>query len=251
MKFLIVDNDRNSRIKIRKLLEKFDSSFQIKESENAVHALSLLKNFQPNIVYQETEFPDMTGFEIIDKVELEILPILIFITTNDKFALRAFEKGACDYILKPYDEKRIYRSLYKALNLQKFQNRAFIEKKMYEVLNFSKNNNQVYKKLPVKLGNKTILINTSDIKYIVADRYYAEVHTTNKKHLIRQSISRLINLLDGRKFSRIHRSTIINFEYLKEIVHSGYAEIDIKMNDGNLFRVSRSYKKDLISQLGI
>jgi len=112
-------------------------------------------------------------------------------------------------------------------------------------------NNSTIQKLPVKLGNKVLFINIDFIKYIEASGYYAEIHTDKKEYLLRESLSNLIIKLSNTEFIRIHRSTIINLEYMQELVHSNYNEIDVKMVDGKLFRVSKSYKKELFAKLGI
>jgi len=112
-------------------------------------------------------------------------------------------------------------------------------------------NNNSIQKLPIKLGNKILFININLIKYIEASGYYAEIHTNKKEYLLRESLSNLIVKLSNTGFIRIHRSTLINLEYMQELVHSNYNEIDVKMIDGKLFRISKSYKKELFVKLGL
>lgn len=251
MKILIVDDEDLARERIHKLLRKFDPSFEIKQASEGKSALELLEKFNPDLIYLDISLQQMTGFEILEKKKTHNSPIVIFISAHENYALKAYDKEASDYILKPFEEERFYKSLKKVLLHHKYQTQASFEERIKNVFELDKNQNNHSKNLPVKLGNKTIFIKSKDIMYIVADRYYAEIHTEKNKHIIRQSLSGLMDMLDSNKFSRIHRSTIINIEFIQEIIHSDYSEIDIKMNNGNMFRVSRSYKKELLSQLGI
>ncbi len=129
------------------------------------------------------------------------------------------------------------------------------EDKITDLLKYVKNSNlssiNYSERLPVKLGNKVCFINVNDIKYIVASGYYAEIYTDDKKHLLRESLSNLIESLDPNKFIRVHRSTIINLTEVGELVNSNYGEIDVKMNDKKLFRISKSYKKKFLTKMGL
>ena len=105
--------------------------------------------------------------------------------------------------------------------------------------------------IPIKLGNKIIFINTKDVKYILASGNYAEIHVNNKKHIIRMSLTKLMSKFSNNNFTRIHRSSIINIVFLKEIISSNYGEVDVKMNDNKILAISQSYKKELFQKLNI
>ena len=105
--------------------------------------------------------------------------------------------------------------------------------------------------LPIKSSGKISFISKSNIKYIQASGYYIEIHTDTKKHLLREPLSSLITSLDEAKFSRIHRSTIVNISFIKEIIYSNYGEIDVKMSDETLFRISKTYKKQFQKLIGL
>lgn len=102
-----------------------------------------------------------------------------------------------------------------------------------------------------KLGNRVLFLELKDIKYITASGYYAEIHIEDKKHLLRESLTRLIERLDPNLFIRIHRSTIINVNFISELIYSSYGEIDLKTTDNKLFRISRTYKKEFQHLIGI
>ncbi len=106
-------------------------------------------------------------------------------------------------------------------------------------------------KLPVKLGNKISFINMDGIKYILASGYYAEIYTNDKRHLLRESLTKLNSELNSKIFIRIHRSTIINVNYVQGIISSKFGKVDVKMNDNEVFSVSKNFKKDFLTKMGI
>ena len=107
------------------------------------------------------------------------------------------------------------------------------------------------KKLPIPLRNRTIFIPLNEIIYITASNYYAEIYTESKKYLLRESLQNLLNILNPEHFIRIHRSTIINIDFMKELINSSYGAIHVKMKDSNQFRISKSYKKEFLTKMGV
>ena len=105
--------------------------------------------------------------------------------------------------------------------------------------------------MPIKQGNKTVLLDPADIMYITASGYYAEIFMENKKYVLRESLNNLCETLDSNKFVRIHRSSIVNLQHVKEIVHSEFSEIDARMADNSLLHISKTYKKDFLEKVGI
>lgn len=162
---------------------------------------------------------------------------------------------AFDYLLKPYKDDRFFKSISNVLNYMNNSSFNPFEEKINDLLKFVKqtpsSTQNFSEKLPVKLGNKVFFINVDDIKYIVASGYYAEIYTEDKKHLLRESLSNLVELLDPMKFIRVHRSTIVNFNQIGELINSNYGEVDVKMNDQKMFRVSKSYKRTFLTKMGL
>ena len=176
-------------------------------------------------------------------------------TAYNEYALKAFDYFAFDYLLKPYKDDRFFKSIENIINYVKNKNYSPFEDKISDLLKYVQNNysssTRYSEKLPVKLGNKVSFIKVNTIKYITASGYYAELFTDEKKHLLRESLSNLITSLDPNKFIRVHRSTIINLNEIGELVNSNYGEVDVKMNDKKLFRVSKSYKKVFFTKMGL
>lgn len=250
MKVLVVDDELPARNRIISLLESKSEITEIKEASSGQTALEILSHYKPSIIFLDINLNDMLAFEMLDKVEFEVKPALIFVSAFDSYGVEAFNYKAQDFLLKPFKDERFEESYRYILEQTEAQKSKVFQDKLEKLLNLQSSKKAV-KNLPVTLGNKTIFVQTKDLKYILADRYYIELYTSSNKYVMRQSLTNLVDMLDEENFIRIHRSTIVAKQYIQEIIHSDYSEIDIKMTDGKLFRVSRSKKKEVFCFLGL
>jgi len=257
LKTLIIDDEPLARLRLVNLLEDVPEIDVISQCKTGQEAIKKINKIEPDLLFLDIQLKDMSGFEILEKINLK--PKVIFVTAFDNYALKAFDYFAFDYLLKPFKDERFYKSVHKII--EHFKNDTFdgFDEKINNLLNYIQTPNSQHfpirnkskNKLPIKLGNKVCFINTQNIKYILASGYYAEIFTDDKKHLLRESLSNLIEELNPEYFIRIHRSTIINLNYLAELINSSYGEIDAKMTDNKLFRISKSYKKEFIKKMGL
>jgi len=253
---LIIDDERLARQRIENLLNDVPEINVIGHCKNGKEAIQKIEELSPSLIFLDIQMKDMTGFEVLEKLSSQKKPIIIFVTAYDEFALKAFDYFAFDYLMKPFKDDRFYKSLEKVIYQYEKHDFSIFQAKIDHLVRYiqepsSKTQTISTNKLPIKLGNKVSFINTSEIKYILASGYYAEVYTSEKKHLLRESLSNLINRLVNSPFIRIHRSTIINVGFMSEVVHSNYGEVDVKMNDGKLLRISKGYKKDFQNSVGL
>lgn len=253
LKTLIIDDEPLARQRLVNLIEDVDDIEIIGECKTGKETIEKIDKLEPDLIFLDIQLKDMTGFDVLEAITVKKFPKVIFVTAFDEYALKAFDYFAFDYLLKPFKDERFFKSVYKVIEESKNEDLHGFDEKLNDLMNFiqkpvigSPNN-----KLPVRLGNKIHFIDTKDIKYITASGYYAEIHTDDKTHLLRESLSRLIEELDSNDFFRIHRSTIINLNYISELVSSSYGEIDVKMKDNKLFRISKSYKKVFIDKMGL
>jgi two-component system LytT family response regulator len=172
------------------------------------------------------------------------------VSGSEEHALKAFDYYAFDYLLKPYKDKRFEKTIYKIIQQFNRDNKSpqsnLINKEISKPVVKSPNNI-----IPVKNAGKIQFIETNDIHFVEASGYYIEINLAEKKHLLRQSMSRIMDRLDKEKFIRIHRSVIVNLHYMHEIIRSANKEYAIKMKNGKIFKVSKSYKKDLFEKLNL
>ena len=253
MKALIVDDEVLARKRILNLLTSVEQIEVIEECSDGKTAIEKINKLKPDLVFLDVNMKDMNGFEVLSNIQISPKPIVIFITAHENFAIDAFDYEAFDFILKPYRDDRFYKAIDKLLNLSPKEIDQDFEKKMQEFFKLNIDQKKIQKplRIPVKLGNRTILLETGNIKYICASGSYAEIYTDENKYLLRESLNNLINLLGKKNFIRVHRSAIVNINFIKEIVHSEYSELDVRMKDNKLIRVSKSNKKDLLLLLGI
>jgi len=250
---LIVDNEKAARLRFKKLVNDYNFIEIIGECSSGLDAIKKINTLSPDVVYLDTKINNMTGFDIIEKITLPKKPIFIFTASSNEHAVKAFDYFAFDYLLKPLEEDRFYSSIKKVIDYKKIEKLSSLD----NILDLVKEKTPIEMpvkgtKINIKSGNKIIFLERNNIKYISASGYYVEIFTTdNKKYLLRESLSSIIKRLNSNLFVRIHRSTIINSNFIDEIITSNYGETDVKINDNKTFRVSKSYKKDFQELMGV
>jgi len=253
---LIIDDEPLARQRLENLVADVPEIHLLDSCKTGKEAIQKIETLQPDLIFLDIQMKDMSGFNVLEQLNIPKKPLVVFVTAYNEYALKAFDYFAFDYLLKPFKDERFYKSTKRVIDTIKQDNYALFEKKMENLLNYVKDAkprlDQLFKKrLPIKSGNKIYFINTTEIKYITASGYYAEIYTGNKKNLLRESLTRLMDILDPETFIRIHRSTIVNLKFVNEIINSNYSEVDVKMVDGQLFRISKGYKKRFIKKMRI
>ena len=254
MRALVIDDEELARKRVVNLLEDVPEIEVIGECSNGKTAIKQINELKPELIFLDINMKDMNGFDVLQKIVISPKPIVIFVTAYDNYASRAFDVDAFDFLLKPFKDQRFTKTVDKVLQISKSEADNNFEKRIKELFRiYSKKSGagSAPLKIPVKQGNKTILIDPANIYYIIASGYYAEIYTGAKKFVLRESLNNLEELLDDNIFFRVHRSTIINLNHVKEIVHSDYSEIDAKMTDDKLLHISKSNKKQFLEKIGI
>ena len=254
MRSLVIDDEELARKRVINLLEDVPEIEVIGECSNGKTAIRNINEHKPDLIFLDINMKDMNGFEVLQKIDISPKPIVIFVTAYDNYASRAFDVDAFDFLLKPFKDQRFFKTINKVLNTSRQDADKNFEQRIKDLFKIYSKETELYTpptRIPVKQGNKTVLINPNDILYIIASGYYAEIYTSEKKHILRESLSNLDDILDDNKFFRIHRSTIVNIDQVKEIVHSEYSEIDARMTDDKLLHISKSHKKEFLDKLGI
>ena len=254
MKALVIDDEELARKRVLKLLEGVPEIEVLKECSNGKTAIESISKLRPDLVFLDINMKDMNGFEVLQKIQIAPKPIVIFVTAYDNYALKAFDVDAFDFLLKPFKDQRFFRTIDKVLKTSQTEADTNFEKRIIELFNLYKMKSMKSEKalkIPVKQGNKTVLIDPINIMYITASGNYAEIFVENKKYVLRDSLNKLCEELDANVFLRIHRSSIVNLHHVTEIVHSEFSEIDARMSDNKLLHISKSHKKDFLEKIGI
>jgi len=251
---IIVDDEPLARNLATNLLKNIDTIQIIGAYGTGKEAIKEINVAKPDILFLDIQLKDMTGFEVLEKIQVK-MPLIIFTTAFDKYAIRAFDIFAFDYLLKPYTEERFYQSVYKGIETLSFKNTEGLKEKMIDLLNHVKYtdiiDSNAKSKIPVPFGNKTVFVNKKDINYILASNYYIEIHTSQMKYLLRNSMYNIMNELDPNMFVRIHRSSIVNLNCVDELLPSAYGEIDVRMQGGLKLRVSKGYRREFLMKVGV
>ena len=250
IRVLIVDDEPLARTRIRSLL-KGDARIEISgEAENGLEAVSAIRNLSPDLVFLDVQMPEMDGFEVIREVGLERMPGLIFTTAYDQYALRAFEVHAQDYILKPIVRERFREALDRAVEqIQTVRIGGKIHAGLADLLKETRSGIGISRRLLVKSGEKSKLIKTDDIDWIEAAEKYIILHCGGAGHMLREGISEMERRLDPRRFLRVHRSSIVNIDSIREIQPWFQGQVVLILKNGDKVIVSRNSRDKLENAL--
>ncbi len=247
---LIIDDEALARQRVRKLLEARSDVEIMQECRNGKEAIQAITEHRPDLIFLDIQMKDMTGFDVLQALPQDRWPLTIFVTAYDKYAIQAFDIFAFDYLLKPFKNERFYLSLDKAIQQLQQEEQEQRVNQLKELVSYLQKERQKPEPLALKQGSKISLVQLEDIRYVEASGYYIEVYTSETKRLLlRESMTNMLEQLGKPNFIRIHRSTIINTDFLSEIQHTGAGDVVTKMKDGKTFRVSKSYKEALFKRL--
>lgn len=215
---IIVDDESLARLNLRSLIEKDEELLLIEECKNGFEAVSSITKLKPDIVFLDIQMPKMNGFEVLEKIEVENIPAIVFVTAYDQYAIKAFEINALDYLLKPLEEKRFIKTVKQVKDVLKNQNMSKLAENLLASLQISNSNEPKYiERIVIKSVGKMEFLSVSEIDWIISDDYYVKIHTPEREYLHRQSLSDLEIKLNPKDFLRIHRSIIVNLSRIKEI----------------------------------
>ncbi|MCM2271271.1 MAG: LytTR family transcriptional regulator DNA-binding domain-containing protein [candidate division Zixibacteria bacterium] len=253
---LIVDDEPLAREGLRMAVEP-DSDFTIiGEAANGHEAVELITREHPELVFLDIQMPEMSGFDVLKALPSGKLPMIVFVTAYDSYAIRAFEVHAVDYVLKPLDPARFQMTLDRIKSDLKLKRDSQIGDRLAALLDALRrdeikiDNESYLSRFVLKEGDRIYFVNADDVDWIEAADYYAQLHTGKKTHLIRETLNRLETQLDPSKFTRIHRSTIVNTSRIKELKRHFQSEFIVILDDGTHLKMSRSYRDNLASFLG-
>lgn len=260
---IIVDDEEEAREGLRLLLENLDGYEIVDVARNGIEAIESIDRLKPHLLLLDIQMPEVNGFDVLDNIRLDPKPVIIFVTAYDKFALEAFEHHAIDYLLKPFSNKR----LMSALNHAKEQiDQRIINKRLEDLLaDYKKEkgmngNDRIIEegdevrrngRLVVKSMGKIHLIDFRDIEWVEAYDYYIKIHVCNKYYLVRESMKNMETRLPPMNFKRIHKSSIINTDLVKELKPKQNGDYLVTLKNGQELRLSRNYNhclQELLSE---
>jgi len=251
---LIADDEALARKFIRRMLKDNHDVEIVGECSNGKDAVAMIRKQNPDVVFLDVQMPEMDGFAVLESIGVDQLPEIIFTTAYEQYAIRAFDRAfelhALDYLLKPFDQARFKDAIQHAKERLRSQRQKDGRLQMSALLESIKNKPQYLERLVIKTGGRITFLSTDEINWIEADDKYVHLHTGKVSPMVRQTLNAMEAQLDPRKFSRIHRSAIVNVERIKELQPLFSGEHSILLEDGTKLTLSRSYKDKLFELLG-
>jgi two-component system LytT family response regulator len=230
-----VDDEPLARSNLTVLL-RLDPEIEIVgECGSGSEAVANIRGRKPDLVFLDVQMPEYDGFDVVEKLGKDLPSVIVFVTAYDQYALKAFEAGALDYLLKPFDNARFERALSRAK----------------ERIAQSKGTPRKIDHFVIKGVGQVIFVKISEIDWIEAADYYACLHVRKESHLLRRRMSELEKELDQAVFCRIHRSSIVNLNRVRKLETNEDGEYEVLLETGCRLRLSRRYRKQLQSRLGI
>ena len=248
LRVLIVDDEFLARRNLFSLLEKIDDVQIVGDCRSGVEAVDLIGRLKPDLVFLDVQMPEMNGFQVLESLDPDELPEIIFVTAYDQFALKAFEVHAVDYLLKPFSDERFAKALERA-RLQIAEEKATDAKQQLMSLLKSwrgdeQTSHPVNNRLLIREQGKISFVPIDEIDWIEAADQYVTLHSDTKTYLIRESMQDLEERLPVGRFFRIHRSFLVNLESVKELQIDKQGEYHAVLNDGSILKVSRSRRTE-------
>ena len=259
---LIVDDEPAARAGLRQLLAADPDVVVAGECASGREAVAAIQDAAPDLLFLDVQMPELDGFGVLREIGTEGVPAVVFVTAYDQYALRAFEVHALDYLLKPFSDARFRESLTRAKEQVRRGRLGQLSRRLAALLDTYDQSATLphaaapapprgyLERLVVKSGGKVTLLQVGEIEWIDADGDYARIHVGKASHLLRETMKRLEQQLDPARFVRIHRSTIVNLEKVKELQPFYRGEYVVVLHTGTTLKLSRGYRANLEARLG-
>jgi two-component system, LytTR family, response regulator len=247
---VIVDDEPLARRGIRAQLKNEKDIEIISECRNGLEAVKALESQAPDLVFLDVQMPELDGFEVVDAIGVERMPAVIFVTAYDRYALRAFEVHALDYLLKPFDDERFATAVQRARRQIKQKNLDDLSRRLQGLLDDLQSSRKYVERLVVKSAGRIFFLSVGEIDWIEAADNYVRLHAGRETHLLRETMNSLESKLDPAQFLRVHRSRIVNIGKIKELQPMFRGEYDIMLRDGTRLESGRGYRVKLQKLLG-
>ncbi len=245
---LIVEDEQPARERLESFINKNTELKLAGCCSTGQEAIDQINALKPQIVFLDIRLPDISGIDVLKVIDWD--PVVVFTTAFDRYALEAFNFNAVDFLLKPYSEERFRLAVRKAL--QRVALNAPLARQVGKLLSAYQSREACIKRIPSKIGERIFIINVDDIIYFSSDHKLVNAHLFDKNFLINYTLEELQNRLDPEQFFRIHRSTIVNLDYIKTIEPGlgGAYLMKVKDLQHSELNISRSAARQLREKLG-
>ncbi|HET9697556.1 MAG TPA: LytTR family DNA-binding domain-containing protein [Terriglobales bacterium] len=243
IRVVIADDEPLARNRIRRLLSGDKEVEIVAECKNGKETVAALDHHQPDLLFLDVEMPEVDGFGVLEQVGAENMPVVIFVTAYDQYAVQAFETHALDYLLKPFDEERFHKALQRARFQVERSRTGEITTRLLAMLHDVRPQPMpASDRLVIKSGGRVVFLKSEEIDWVEAAANYVRIHTGSEEYLMRETMNAFEAKLDSRRFMRIHRSIIVNLEKIRELQPCNNGEYIVVLRTGKELSLSRSFR---------
>jgi two-component system, LytTR family, response regulator len=246
---LIVDDEPLARSRIRNLLSKESDVELAGECENGFEAIEAIDQMEPDLVFLDVQMPGVNGFGVLERIGVGRMPLTVFVTAYDEFALRAFEAHALDYLLKPFEADRLRQALGRAREHLALRKRKHLEQRLEALLAEMDSGPEYLERFLVRVGSRIQFVEADRVDWIGAEGNYLRLHVADRSFLVRETVAGVEAKLNPKKFLRIHRSTIVNLERVRAVESLYRGEYVLILKDGTKLSTSAAHRDRLESVL--
>ena len=254
LRVIVVDDEPLARNGLADLVRRDPDLKVVEECGNGIAAVEAIRRLTPDLVLLDVQMPELNGFEVLQQLDPERLPAVVFVTAYDRFAVRAFDVHALDYLVKPFDDDRFTAAMERAKAAVRGAALGELSRRLLGLLGqvppAPPTAERFLTRIVIRVAGHVFFVRASDIEWIEAADYCVRLHVQGKTHVIRESMAGLENRLDPAHFFRIHRGAIVNLDRIKELQPYFKGEHVVVLQDGTRLKLSKSRRGDLEARLG-
>lgn len=247
---LIVDDEPVARRRLRRLLRAIADVAVAGECGDGATALDMIRELSPDIVLLDVQMPELDGFALLQAMSPEEIPVVIFVTAYDQYALRAFEVHALDYVLKPVEAERLTTAISRARVRVEERHGVRVDDRVLALIETLAPGRKHLTRIPVRTEGRVHVLDLADVDWIGAADNYVTLHAGSREYLVRDTMGRLERELDPDRFVRVHRSSIVQIDRVRELLPDFHGDFTLVLKNGTMLTLSRGYRPKLESVLG-
>ncbi len=248
---ITVDDEPLARERLRGLLAEEAGIELVAEAADGDEAVAAIRTHKPDLVLLDIQMPGLDGFGVLAKLPMKPLPVVIFVTAYDQYALRAFEVHALDYVLKPIDGDRFRAAMRRARDQIEREKRGEVDERVRALLSELRAPSPHLDRLAIRSPGRVFFVKTEEIDFIEAAGNYVRIKVGDHEHLLRETLNAMEQKLDPRRFVRIHRSTVVNVDRVKELQPILHGDYSVILRSGATLTLSRSFREKAQQALGL
>jgi two-component system LytT family response regulator len=249
IRVLLSDDETLARERLRSLLQEEEGLEIVAECGDGKSAIATIEREHPDLVFLDIQMPEVDGFGVVQHLR-DAMPLTIFVTAYDRYAMKAFEVHALDYLLKPVGKERLTAAVERARRQLEHPPDGGFQRRVLELLGDMGARQQTPERIVVKSDGEIVCLKPNEIDWAESAGNYVCLHVGGATHILRETITALESRLGPRQFMRVHRSTLVNVDRIKTLKPSLYGDYSILLRDGTKLTLSRGFRENVLKRLG-